>query len=119
MEKLPRYLHVPCGFSRMLLMSALISVASLVTGNGLWWSLGFGFASLVLMQIGYFGALLLVVRRENQSVESRLAEARVPDAGFAEVRLTEARLTEGRFAESRFVDARLADGSLGEARQPD
>jgi hypothetical protein len=66
MEKLPRYLHVPCGFSRMLLLSALIAGAGLYDDYGLWWSLSFGIASLLLMQVGYFGAVLVMLGKENR-----------------------------------------------------
>jgi hypothetical protein len=52
----------------MLLLAALIAIASAYRGHDLWWSLAFGAGSLVLMQIGYFGALLILVfvRSENR-----------------------------------------------------
>ncbi len=67
MESLFRHLQLPCGFLRMLVFSALVTCASLIAGDGLWWAMGFGVASLVLMQVGYFGAVLaLSVAEKNR-----------------------------------------------------
>lgn len=67
MEKFFRHLQLPCGFLRMLLMSALVTCASLVAGHGAMWAMGFGVASLVLMQVGYLGAVLaLSVAEKNR-----------------------------------------------------
>jgi hypothetical protein len=68
MERLCRSLYIPCAFLRMPLLAALIAFASAYSGYDLWWSLAFGAGSLVLMQIGYFGALLILVfvRSENR-----------------------------------------------------
>lgn len=66
MEKLFRHMQLPCGFLRMLLMSAIVTCASLLAGNGVWWALGFGVASLALMQVGYFGAVLALSVAEKK-----------------------------------------------------
>ena len=67
MENLFRHLQLPCGFLKMLLMSAVVTCASLISGNGLWWAIGFGVASLALMQVGYFGAVIaLSVAEKNR-----------------------------------------------------
>ncbi|TNM65667.1 hypothetical protein [Aliirhizobium smilacinae] len=67
MENISRHLQLPCGFLRMLLMSALITCASLVVGDGAWWAMSFGLASLILMQVGYFGAVVaLSVAEKNR-----------------------------------------------------
>ncbi|WP_312402526.1 hypothetical protein [Rhizobium sp.] len=58
MEKLFRHLQLPCGFLKMLLASAFVACASLISGDGAWWAVGFGIASLVFMQVGYFGAVV-------------------------------------------------------------
>jgi uncharacterized membrane protein YiaA len=50
----------------MLLMAGLITATSLYSGNGLWWSVGFGAASLLLMQIGYFAAVLVMTQKERK-----------------------------------------------------
>ncbi len=67
MESIFRHLRLPCGFLKMLLISALVACASLIAGDGAWWAIGFGVASLVLMQVGYFGAILaLSVAEKNR-----------------------------------------------------
>lgn len=67
MDNLFRHLQLPCGFLRMLLISGLITCASLVAGDGAWWAMSFGLASLVLMQVGYFGAVVaLSVAEKNR-----------------------------------------------------
>lgn len=58
--------YVPCAFLRMIMLSLLISATSLYAGNGLWWSLGFGAASLLLMQIGYFTTVLVMLKQEKK-----------------------------------------------------
>lgn len=65
MESLFRHLQLPCGFLKMLLMSAIVTCASLVAGDGLWWAIGLGVTSLVLMQVGYFGAILALAAVEK------------------------------------------------------
>jgi Na+/pantothenate symporter len=42
----------------MLLASVFVACASLISGDGAWWAAGFGIASLVFMQVGYFGAVV-------------------------------------------------------------
>lgn len=42
----------------MLAMSAIVTCASLISGDGFWWAMGVGAASLALMQVGYFGAVI-------------------------------------------------------------
>ncbi len=67
MDSLFRHLRLPCGFLKMLVMSALVTCASLVSGDGVWRAAGFGVISLVLMQVGYFGAVLaLSVAEKNR-----------------------------------------------------
>lgn len=39
-------------------MSAFVTCASLIAGEGVLWAIGVGVVSLVLMQVGYFGAVL-------------------------------------------------------------
>ena len=58
MENLFRHLRLPCGFLKMLAMSAIVTCASLISGDGFWWAMGVGAASLALMQVGYFGAVI-------------------------------------------------------------
>lgn len=65
MEKIFRHLQLPCGFLKMLLMSALVTCASFIAGDGAIWALSFGVASLVLMQVGYFGAILALAAAEK------------------------------------------------------
>lgn len=65
MENLIRHLQLPCGFLRMLLLSGFITCASLLAGDGMRWALGFGAASLLLMQVGYFGAVIALSTMEK------------------------------------------------------
>ncbi len=65
MESLFRHLRLPCGFLKMMLMSAIVTCVSLVAGDGVWWAIGIGVASLVLMQVGYFGAILALAAAEK------------------------------------------------------
>lgn len=50
-------------------MAILMGVASAYSGHSLWWSLAFGIGSLVLMQVGYFGALLILLHRQRNERE--------------------------------------------------
>ena len=61
MDPLCRYIRVPCTLLRILLISTLVIVASFYSGNSLWLSLGYGLACLLLMQMGYFVALVILV----------------------------------------------------------
>jgi hypothetical protein len=66
MEPLCQRLRVPCAFLRMIVMSAFMGVVAYYYGYGGWFSLGLGTASFVLMQIGYFGAILYMVFVEKK-----------------------------------------------------
>ncbi len=45
----------------MLLAALVVGGASAYAGNDFWRSLAFGAGSLFLMQVGYFGAILILV----------------------------------------------------------
>lgn len=55
----------------MLVVSCLIGVASWYNGDGLWWSLGFGLASLMLMQIGYFVIVVFIIVNQSKRRDRR------------------------------------------------
>lgn len=66
MEKLCRYVAIPCVLVRMLLVSTVFGGLRFYAGDGLLWSLGFALASLVLMQIGYFAVVIIMVARQRR-----------------------------------------------------
>lgn len=69
MERLCPSLLIPCAFLRMLLMAILMGTASAFSGYSVGWSLAFGVGSLLLMQVGYFGALLILLSKQRNGRE--------------------------------------------------
>ncbi len=61
------YIRVPCTLLRMLLLSFMIGVVSWYNGDGWGWATGLGFASLVLMQIGYFAVVIIMVSNQRKN----------------------------------------------------
>jgi hypothetical protein len=68
MDRLCRYIRIPCTLLRMLLVSSLIVAVSWYNREGFWPGLGYGLASLILMQIGYIAfVIFLAASRSKRS----------------------------------------------------
>lgn len=66
MDSLCRHIRIPCTLLRMLVVALIVSLTSWFGGDGLWWSIGFGLASLMLMQIGYFAVVLFIIANQSK-----------------------------------------------------
>lgn len=66
MDELCRYVRVPCVLLRMLVVSLAVGAVSYYNGDGIWRAVGFGLASLLLIQLGYFAVVIIIIASQKR-----------------------------------------------------